>query len=385
MGLVERRGEQNLHGSDQFGIDKGCQQYAIALLHSLNNLFEKRFSSGPRKRRHEANRSSLHAIKQHLDQGPQVLKPFGCVQLSNLDHKNERVKYMYTREDSVDARKRPMGNRIIWILIALVAATPLVHAQWLNHRTPNIPRTADGKPNLSARTPRGANGRPDLSGLWQTDSAPPELLERLIPAATNGAGEEPLSQYFINIFSDFKPEDVPFRPAAAQLFRQREQNFSNLSPISHCLPEGMPMLEMAPAPYKIVQTAGVTFMLYERDTTYRQVYTDGRKLPDDPQPSWLGYSVGKWDGDSLVVDSIGFNDRGWLDARAHTHSQALHLTERFHRLDLGHMEVQLTIDDPETYTRPFTIKLKQRLLPDTDLLESFCAENEKDASHIERK
>ena len=292
---------------------------------------------------------------------------------------------MYTREDSVDARKRPMGNRIIWILIALVAATPLVHAQWLNHRTPNIPRTADGKPNLSARTPRGANGRPDLSGLWQTDSAPPELLERLIPAATNGAGEEPLSQYFINIFSDFKPEDVPFRPAAAQLFRQREQNFSNLSPISHCLPEGMPMLEMAPAPYKIVQTAGVTFMLYERDTTYRQVYTDGRKLPDDPQPSWLGYSVGKWDGDSLVVDSIGFNDRGWLDARAHTHSQALHLTERFHRLDLGHMEVQLTIDDPETYTRPFTIKLKQRLLPDTDLLESFCAENEKDASHIERK
>jgi len=143
------------------------------------------------------------------------------------------------------------------------------------------------------------------------------------------------------------------------------------------------LIETAPAPYKIVQTPGVTFMLYERDTTYRQVYTDGRKLPEDPQPSWLGYSVGKWEGETLVVDTIGFNDRGWLDARAHTHSEALHLTERFHRLDFGHMELQLTINDPETYTKPFTVKLKQHMLPDTDLLESFCAENEKDAIHFE--
>jgi hypothetical protein len=273
----------------------------------------------------------------------------------------------------------------MWILVALAASVPIVSAQWLNHPTPNIPRTADGKPNLSAPVPRGADGKPDFSGLWVTESASPELLKRMIPDATNGAGEEPLSQYFVNIFSDFKPEDVPFRPAAAQLYQQRSQSFTKLSPISHCLPEGMPLIEMAPAPYKIVQTQGVTFMLYERDTTYRQVYTDGRKLPQDPQPTWLGYSVGKWDGDSLIVDSIGFNDRGWLDARAHTHSEALHLTERFHRLDFGHMEVQLTIDDPETYTRPFTIKLKQQFLPDSDLLESFCAENEKDVRHMEVK
>jgi len=125
-------------------------------------------------------------------------------------------------------------------------------------------------------------------------------------------------------------------------------------------------------------------MLYERDTTFRQVYTDGRKLPDNPQPSWLGYSVGKWDGDTLVVDTIGFNDRGWLDARGHMHSEALHLTERFHRVNFGEMDVQLTIDDAQTYTRPFTINLKQRLLPDSDVLESFCAENEKDARHTVR-
>jgi hypothetical protein len=266
-----------------------------------------------------------------------------------------------------------MRYRNIWILIALVAAPVVTHAQWLNHPTPGIP------------TPRAADGKPDLSGLWQTESAPPELLERLIPGSTNGAGEEPLSQYFINIFSDFKPEEEPLLPAAAVLFRQRAQNFSKESPLPHCLPEGMPLVEMAPAPYKIIQTPGLTAMLYERDTTFRQVFTDGRKLPDDPQPSWLGYSAGKWDGDSLVVDSVGFNDRGWLDARGHTHSEALRLTERFHRLDFGHMELRLTIDDPKTYTKPFTINLKQRLLPDTDLLESFCAENEKDATHIEKR
>jgi hypothetical protein len=278
-----------------------------------------------------------------------------------------------------------MAHRKIWILIALAAAPALVQAQWLNHRTPGIPRTRDGKPNLSARTPRAADGKPDLSGLWQTDAAPPEMLERLIPGATNGAGEEPLSQYFINILSDFKPDEAPLRPDAAALFQQRSKAFSNESPLAHCLPEGMPLVEMAPAPYKIIQTRGMTVMLYERDTTFRQVYTDGRKLPDDPQPSWLGYSVGKWDGDSLVVDTIGLNDRGWLDARGHTHSEALHLTERFHRLDFGHMEVRLTIDDPQTYTRPFTIQLKQRLQADSDLLESFCAENEKDSRHTDGK
>jgi len=278
-----------------------------------------------------------------------------------------------------------MNNRILRILITLTAAPAFVHAQWLNYPTPGIPRTADGRPNLSAPAPRAADGRPDLSGLWQTQSAPPEVLKRLIPDATNGAGEEPLSQYFINIFFDFKPGEEPLRTAAAEAFRQRSRNFTNASPISHCLPEGMPMVEMAPAPYKLVQTPGVTFLLYERDTTFRQVYTDGRSLPDDPQPAWLGYSVGKWDGDALVVDTIGFNDRGWLDARGHTHSEALRLRERFHRLDFGHMEVQLTIDDPQTYTRPFTVKLEQRLLPDTDLLESYCIENEKDVRHTEAR
>ena len=208
-----------------------------------------------------------------------------------------------------------MRHRNLCVLIALVAAPAFVSAQWLNQRTAGIPRTPDGKPNLAARTPRTADGTPNLSGLWQTESAPAQTLAVSIPDPTNGAGEEPLSQYFINILSDFKAEEAPLKPAAAALFLQRAKNFSDVSPLSHCLPEGMPLVEMAPAPYKIVQTPGLTVMLYERDTTYRQVYTDGRKLPEDPQPSWLGYSVGKWDGDTFVVESNGFNDRGWLDAR----------------------------------------------------------------------
>lgn len=278
-----------------------------------------------------------------------------------------------------------MRSRNIWIVpLALIAASSFGHAQWLNQPTAGIPRTADGKPNLSAPAPKAADGKPDLSGLWQTQAAPPELLARLLPGA-NGAGEEAPSQYFLNIFSDFKPEEVPFQPAAAAEFKKLAMNFTRESPLSHCLPTGVPMVEIAPSPYKIIPGRGMIVMLYERDTTFRQIYTDGRKLPSDPSPAWMGYSVGKWDGDSLVVDTVGLNDRSWLDARGHTHSDALHLTERFHRIDFGHMEVRLTIDDPKTYTRPFTVTLKQRLLPDTDLLESFCSENERDLTHIPKR
>lgn len=280
---------------------------------------------------------------------------------------------------------RYMGEVMRNQTIALLLLAVPLRAQWLKYPSAGIPRTKDGKPNLSAPPPRSAKGRPVLSGLWQTESAPPAMLDRLIPGTTNGVGEEPLSQYFINIFSDFQPEEVPLRPAAAEEFRQRAANFDRVSPLARCLPEGMPLVEMAPAPYKIIETPGLTVMLYERGTTFRQVYTDGRKLPPDPQPSWLGYSIGKWEGDSFVVATNGFNDRGWLDARGHTHSEALRLTERFHRLDFGHLDLQITVDDPETYTRPFTIHLKQRLIPDSDLLESECAENEKDAAHAGHK
>lgn len=197
-------------------------------------------------------------------------------------------------------------------------------------------------------------------------------------------GDDPhsLSKYTLNIFADFKPGDEPIRPDAAAAAREHPHLPTEI-PTSYCLPGGIPFAGLLPEPFKIVQTSGLIVMLFtEVDGTVRQIYTDGRKVPADPQPLWLGYSVGKWDGDALVVDTTGFNDKSWLDGFGHSHSDALHVVERFLRRDFGHMEVQVTIDDPKIYTRPFTIKFTDLLLPDTDVMEAYCAENEKDRAHL---
>jgi len=157
------------------------------------------------------------------------------------------------------------------------------------------------------------------------------------------------------------------------------------NPSGLCLPHGLPQADlMSYAPFKIIQTAGVIAVLYEVDNTHRQIYTDGRPLPVDPQPAWGGYSVGRWDGDTLIVDAAGFNEGTWLDSAGHPHSDALRIQERFHRRDFGHMDLSVTVDDPKMYTRPFTIKVTELLLPDTDILESVCNENEKDRAHLDK-
>jgi hypothetical protein len=186
----------------------------------------------------------------------------------------------------------------------------------------------------------------------------------------------------MNILADFKPEEAPLKASMLATFREHAGGHGKDFPPTHCLPMGVPVVDAAPEPFKVIQTSAVVVMLYEADTTFRQIHTDGRKLPADPQPSWYGYSVGKWDGDSLVVETAGLSDRSWLDAVGHTHSDAMHVTERFHRRDFGHMEVQITVDDPQNYTKPFTIQVNENLLADTDIIESICLENEKDATHL---
>jgi hypothetical protein len=272
------------------------------------------------------------------------------------------------------------------IAFILAGALLCAHAQWLNYPTPGTPRTRDGKANLSAKTPRVSSGKPDLSGVWQTELAPPGENERLFGDVFKYAvvpGDDPrtFSKYFLNILADFKPEDAPIRPAAAELARRNAENARD-NPSAKCLPQGIVRADvLSYNPFKILQTPGVTAILYEADNTFRQVYTDGRKLPADPQPAWLGYSIGKWEGDTLVVDSAGFNDRSWLDAFGHPHSEALRIQERFHRRDFGHMDLQLSIDDPKMYTRPFTIKVTEVLVPDSDILEYVC-EKETDRAHL---
>ena len=142
---------------------------------------------------------------------------------------------------------------------------------------------------------------------------------------------------------------------------------------------------MLPSPLKIIQNPGVTLILYESDMVFRQIYTDGRKHPVDPQPSWMGYSIGRWEGEWFVVDAMGFNDRSPLDAMGHCHSDAMKVTERFHRRDFGHMDVRITLDDAKTFTRPVTVEFTDVLLPDTDVFESFCSEGEKDLPHLTAK
>ena len=246
--------------------------------------------------------------------------------------------------------------------LALLAVTAVaLNAQWVKVQTPGLPRTPDGKVNLSAPTPKTADGKPDLSGIWEPDG----------------------TKYLRNIGSDLKPEDIPFRPAALAIFNGRKTGERALEESdAHCLPQGVPKIDAAPVPFKIIETPGLIMILYEAFNLYRQIFTDGRELPKVPNPSWLGYSVGKWQGDALVVDSTGFNDKTWLDQLGYPHSEALHVTERFHRKDVGHMELQITIDDPNMYTKPWTITEDPHLLPDTELLEFICNENNRDLPHM---
>ena len=272
-----------------------------------------------------------------------------------------------------------MRNLHAWFIVTWAAA-PCLNAQWAVYHDPNIPRIRDGKPDLAAPTPR-VNGKPDLSGIWQAESAPvKEIQQFLLPGGINGLGEDLPSKYFFNFFADLAPDQIPFQPSAKAMYEKISQ--SNVRPPTLCPLPTLPIENVIPIPFKIVQASRVTLMLYEDSNVYRQIFTDGRKLPDDPQPSWLGYSVGKWHGDTFVAETIGFNDKAPLDVVGHPRSESLRLTEAFRRPDFGHLEIQVTLDDPETYTRPVTIRINGRLRPDTELMESFCNENEKDLAHF---
>jgi hypothetical protein len=284
-----------------------------------------------------------------------------------------------------------MNNRAKKVGVLFAGALFCAHAQWLHYPTPGTPRTPDGQPNLSAKTPRASNGTPDLSGVWQTEFAPAGENERLFGAeektfAVPGDDPRGFPKYFLNILVDFKPDESPLRPEFAELYRENSQRRGTLSPVAHCLPQGLPRADLTNyAPFKIIQTPGEIAVLYEIDNTYRQIYTDGRKLPVDPQPAWLGYSVGKWEGDTLVVDAAGFNDRSWLDVVGHPHSEDLRIQERFRRRDFGHMDLSITVQDPKMYTKPFTIKVTLVLQADSDVLENICNEDEQDRVHLEKQ
>jgi hypothetical protein len=278
-----------------------------------------------------------------------------------------------------------MPHARLLILCALLSA--FAHAQWLNYPAPGVPRTPDGKPNLAAPAPRALDGKPDLSGVWHVHPTGLAELQRLFGngvGVSSVPGMEPdtISKYAVNILLDFKPDESPIRREASEILRRRAPG---TNPADHCLPIGIPAAGLVSEPRKIVQSPKLIVIMYESDGTHRQIYTDGRVLPKEvAQPSWLGYSAGKWDRDTLIVESAGFNDKTWLDLSGHPHSEALHVTERYHRRDFGHMDVEMTFDDPMMYTKPFTIKFTEELWADSDVFEYFCNENERDHAHADK-
>jgi len=245
----------------------------------------------------------------------------------------------------------------IAVLLALTAAQAF--AQWQGYPTPGVPRNADGSPNLSAPTPRATDGAPDLSGIWLANES------------------------VFNIRSIVKDGgEIPFKPWARELYEERLANNQKEDPGAHCLPTGLPVRATLATPMKFVQLSGLTLILYETRTMFRQIFTDGRPLPEVDWPSWQGYSVGHWEDDTFVIETIGTNGRAWLDQPGLPATTSLRMVERFTRPDFGHMEMEFIIDDPEAYTRPWSIVADFTLQADTELLEFVCEENNIAAEHI---
>jgi hypothetical protein len=262
---------------------------------------------------------------------------------------------------------------VVLLVIAISAplAVPL-GAQWLHYPTAGIPRTPDGKPNLSAPPPRTADGKPDFSGTWE--------MEHNRPCPPEGCADAQVPQEVVNIAWSLK-DGLPLQPWAVDLAKARTASLRIDDPVSHCLPIGIVELQTGFFK-KIIQTPVSLVILSEYNASYRQIFTDGRPLPIDPQPTWNGYSTAKWDGDTLVVETSGFRDGIWLDLAGHPLTDAAKITERFRRVNYGRLEVEITVDDLKAYTKPWTIKLNQVIALDTDLLDYICLENEKDLKHL---
>jgi len=257
-----------------------------------------------------------------------------------------------------------------------------VEAQWLKFRDPSIPRTPDGRPNLTAPAPR-LNGKPDLSGLWQAERTPVSEFTRVLgpELAQIQPDLSDVTKHVINVFWDIKPEEWPIRPEAAALTEQRQKSGRDFQS-AYCLPGSVPVA-MLIMNFKIVQSPRQIVMLPTGDPP-RQIHLDGRSLQKDPEPSWMGSSVGRWEGDTLVIETTGFNERAWLDGFGHPRSESMRITERYRRRDFGHMDLEMSFDDPKYYTRPFGFKTTLTLIPDSELLEYVCTENEKDIAHLPR-
>ncbi|MEQ1886770.1 MAG: hypothetical protein ABL967_17040 [Bryobacteraceae bacterium] len=262
----------------------------------------------------------------------------------------------------------------IGLFASIFVLAPTAGAQWLNFPTAGIPRTADGKPNLKAPAPKTRDGKPDFSGMWQPANRLPCNGVTLI------CGDLPASKQFLNIGAE-NAEPVPYRPESLE--KMKSYGLAD-DPYLNCITPGGPRMHLLPTMKKVIQTPGLMAILDEYNASYRQIFLDGRPFPEDPQPSYAGYSVGKWAGETLVVESLGYRDDQWLDVQGSPLTNAAKVTERFRRLNFGSLEIEVTIEDLKAYTKPWTFLVKQDAVLDTEMLDAICLENEKDAAHMKK-
>jgi hypothetical protein len=281
------------------------------------------------------------------------------------------------------AIKRPILrlNVLILVIIALIAAPAPGFGQWLKYPTEGVPRKADGSPDLTAPTPRLPDGKPDLSGLWHATN-PTRCASssgQFIECGTE-IGGSPLGG---NLGRNL-PGGLPYQPHAAKLAQARRADDSRDDPHVRCLPDNPPRAWTLPHLTKVIHSPKLIVLLYEVNAMYRQIFTDGRPHPEDPTPGWNGYSVGTWEGDTLVVRTMGFRDDLWIDTGGSPMSDVAKMTERIRRPNYGTLEIELIVDDPKNYTKPFTVNLSQHIELDTELVDEFCLENEKSYERMQR-
>ena len=259
------------------------------------------------------------------------------------------------------------------LIAVLVASGSSLSAQWPKRPTPDVPKTASGEPNMSAPAPRTADGKPDLSGLWRAGGGLGGQRGAPAPPPTG-----PPVAGFRDVGQNLKG-GLPLTPLGAELLKKRVADNSKDNPEAHCLPMGIIQLHTQGAPRKFIQTPRELIILYEASAERREIFMDGRSLPsgDDLQPWWNGYSTARWDGDTLVVETSGFRDGGWLDIIGSPLTDTGRITERMRRVSYGRMEIDVTIEDKKVYTAPFTVRVNQQLMLDEELIEFVCLENQR--------
>jgi hypothetical protein len=262
--------------------------------------------------------------------------------------------------------------------LAVFLALP-AFAQWVNLPTSGVPRTRDGKPNLAAPAPKTSDGKPDFSGLWiPREIRPCDPAERGVQCT-----ELPLTPQLMNFAAGIK-EGLPYQPWAADFVKSRSNEVAYIDPHVHCMPPNFPRAWAFPETIKIFQLPTQLVILHEFNASYRQVFFDGRKLPEDMVPAWNGYSVAHWDGDALVVESAGYRDDSWLDTSGNFFSSEARVTERMRRASFGNLDIDVTVNDPKVFTKPWTVPVHMRPLLDTEMIEFMCQDNNKDPGHFVR-